>query len=136
VAVVDEYAAARGACSVVISRRSKPSGANSRWQTKRASPDIARPPRRRDSPASFVPALDPRLVTFFTAPQRGNAWKPSARNQGAQEPQGSTPISRRASFRAETIAYADCAVYGGEQGDRMPAACEWRGRSMSSGRRR
>jgi GTP-binding protein YchF len=60
-----------------------------------------------------------RLVTFFTAgPKEAHAWTVE---QGTKAPQAAGKIHtdfERGFIRAETIAYADFAAYGGEQGAR------------------
>jgi GTP-binding protein YchF len=60
-----------------------------------------------------------RLVTFFTAgPKEAHAWTVE---QGIKAPQAAGKIHtdfERGFIRAETIAYADFAAYGGEQGAR------------------
>ena len=60
-----------------------------------------------------------RLVTFFTAgPQEAHAWTVE---QGAKAPQAAGKVHsdfEKGFIRAETIAFADFAVYGGEQGAR------------------
>jgi len=60
-----------------------------------------------------------RLVTFFTSgPKEAHAWTVE---QGTKAPQAAGKIHtdfERGFIRAETIAYADFAAYGGEQGAR------------------
>jgi ribosome-binding ATPase len=60
-----------------------------------------------------------RLVTFFTAgPKEAHAWTVE---RGTKAPQAAAKIHtdfERGFIRAETIAYADFAAYGGEQGAR------------------
>ena len=60
-----------------------------------------------------------RLVTFFTAgPQEAHAWTVE---QGTKAPQAAGKVHsdfEKGFIRAETIAFADFAVYGGEQGAR------------------
>ena len=60
-----------------------------------------------------------RLVTFFTVgPKEAHAWTVE---QGTKAPQAAGKIHtdfEKGFIRAETIAYADFAAYGGEQGAR------------------
>ncbi|HEX4184733.1 MAG TPA: redox-regulated ATPase YchF [Stellaceae bacterium] len=116
---VAEYAAARGARSVIISAAIEAELAQLSDAEKDeflASLGLAEPGLTRVIRAGYALL---RLVTFFTAgPKEAHAWTVE---QGTKAPQAAGKIHtdfERGFIRAETIAYADFAAYGGEQGAR------------------
>ncbi len=117
---VAEYAAARGARSVVISAAIEAELAQlADADEKReflASLGLEEPGLARVIRAGYALL---RLVTFFTAgPKEAHAWTVE---QGGKAPQAAGKIHtdfERGFIRAETIAYGDFAAYGGEQGAR------------------
>jgi GTP-binding protein YchF len=117
---VAEYAAARGARSVVISAAIEAELAQlTDADEKReflASLGIEEPGLARVIRAGYELL---HLVTFFTAgPKEAHAWTVE---QGTKAPQAAGKIHtdfEKGFIRAETIAYADFATNGGEQGAR------------------
>jgi hypothetical protein len=116
---VAEYAAARGARSVIISAAIEAELAQLSDAEKDeflASLGLAEPGLTRVIRAGYALL---RLVTFFTAgPKEAHAWTVE---QGTKAPQAAGKIHtdfERGFIRAETIGYADFAAYGGEQGAR------------------
>jgi GTP-binding protein YchF len=117
---VAEYAAARGARSVVISAAIEAELAQlTDADEKReflASLGIEEPGLARVIRAGYELL---RLVTFFTVgPKEAHAWTVE---QGTKAPQAAGKVHtdfEKGFIRAETIAYADFAAHGGEQGAR------------------
>jgi GTP-binding protein YchF len=116
---VAEYAAARGARSVMISAAIEAELAQLTDAEKDeflASLGLAETGLARVIRAGYALL---RLVTFFTAgPKEAHAWTVE---QGTKAPQAAGKIHtdfERGFIRAETIAYADFAAFGGEQGAR------------------
>jgi hypothetical protein len=116
---VAEYAAARGARSVMISAAIEAELAQLTDIEKDeflASLGLAETGLARVIRAGYALL---RLVTFFTAgPKEAHAWTVE---QGTKAPQAAGKIHtdfEKGFIRAETIAYADFAAYGGEQGAR------------------
>jgi GTP-binding protein YchF len=116
---VAEYAAARSARSVMISAAIEAEVAQLTDAEKGeflASLGLAETGLARVIRAGYALL---RLVTFFTAgPKEAHAWTVE---QGTRAPQAASKIHtdfERGFIRAETIAYADFAAYGGEQGAR------------------
>jgi ribosome-binding ATPase len=117
---VAEYAGSRGARSVVISAAIEAELAQlAEAGEKReflASLGLGEPGLARVIRAGYALL---RLVTFFTAgPKEAHAWTVE---QGTKAPQAAGKIHtdfEKGFIRAETIAYADFAEYGGEQGAR------------------
>jgi ribosome-binding ATPase len=117
---VAEYAAARGARSVVISAAIEAELAQlAEADEKReflASLGLEEPGLARVIRAGYELL---RLVTFFTVgPKEAHAWTVE---QGTKAPQAAGKVHtdfEKGFIRAETIAYADFAAYGGEQGAR------------------
>jgi GTP-binding protein YchF len=117
---VAEYAGSRGARSVVISAAIEAELAQlAEAGEKReflASLGLGEPGLARVIRAGYALL---RLVTFFTAgPKEAHAWTVE---QGTKAPQAAGKIHtdfEKGFIRAETIAYADFAAYGGEQGAR------------------
>jgi ribosome-binding ATPase len=116
---VAEYAAARGARSVMISAAIEAELAqlpNAEKDEFLAALGLAETGLARVIRAGYALL---RLVTFFTAgPKEAHAWTVE---QGTKAPQAAGKIHtdfERGFIRAETIAYADFAAYGGEQGAR------------------
>jgi len=117
---VAEYAAARGARSVVISAAIEAELAQlADADEKReflASLGLEEPGLARVIRAGYALL---HLVTFFTAgPKEAHAWTVE---QGTKAPQAAGKIHtdfEKGFIRAETIAYADFAAHGGEQGAR------------------
>ena len=116
---VAEYAAARGACSVVISAAIEAELAQLTDAERNeflASLGLAETGLARVIRAGYELL---HLVTFFTAgPKEAHAWTVE---RGTKAPQAAGKIHtdfERGFIRAETIAYADFAAYGGEQGAR------------------
>ena len=115
---VAEYAAARGARSVMISAAieaelAQLSDADEKGEFL-ASLGLEDPGLARVIRAGYALL---RLVTFFTAgPKEAHAWTVE---QGTKAPQAAGKIHtdfEKGFIRAETIAFADFAAYGGEQG--------------------
>ena len=117
---VAEYTAAHGARSVVISAAIEAELAQlTDADEKReflASLGLEEPGLARVIRAGYALL---RLVTFFTAgPKEAHAWTVE---RGTRAPQAAGKIHtdfEKGFIRAETIAYADFAAYGGEQGAR------------------
>ena len=117
---VAEYAAARGARSVVISAAIEAELAQlADADEKReflASLGLEEPGLARVIRAGYGLL---RLVTFFTVgPKEAHAWTVE---QGTKAPQAAGKVHtdfEKGFIRAETIAYADFAAHGGEQGAR------------------
>jgi GTP-binding protein YchF len=116
---VAEYAAARSARSVMISAAIEAELAQLPDAEKDeflASLGLAETGLARVIRAGYALL---RLVTFFTAgPKEAHAWTVE---QGTKAPQAAGKIHtdfERGFIRAETIAYADFAAFGGEQGAR------------------
>jgi ribosome-binding ATPase len=116
---VAEYAAARGARSVMISAAIEAELAQLTDAEKDeflASLGLAETGLARVIRAGYALL---RLVTFFTAgPKEAHAWTVE---RGTKAPQAAGKVHtdfERGFIRAETIAYADFAAYGGEQGAR------------------
>jgi GTP-binding protein YchF len=117
---VAEYAAARGARSVMISAAIEAEVAQLADADEKGefltSLGLAETGLARVIRAGYSLL---RLVTFFTAgPKEAHAWTVE---QGTKAPQAAGKIHtdfERGFIRAETIAYADFAAYGGEQGAR------------------
>jgi GTP-binding protein YchF len=117
---VAKYAGSRGAGSVVISAAIEAELARlAEADEKReflASLGLDDPGLARVIRAGYALL---RLVTFFTAgPKEAHAWTVE---QGTKAPQAAGKIHtdfEKGFIRAETIAYADFAAYGGEQGAR------------------
>jgi ribosome-binding ATPase len=116
---VAEYAAARGARSVMISAAIEAELAQLTDAEKDeflASLGLAEAGLPRVIRAGYALL---RLVTFFTAgPKEAHAWTVE---RGTKAPQAAGKIHtdfEKGFIRAETIAYADFAAYGGEQGAR------------------
>jgi GTP-binding protein YchF len=116
---VAEYAAARGARSVIISAAIEAELAQLTDVEKDeflSSLGLAETGLARVIRAGYALL---RLVTFFTAgPKEAHAWTVE---QGTKAPQAAGKIHtdfEKGFIRAETIAYADFAAYGGEQGAR------------------
>ena len=115
-----EYAAARGTSSVMISAAIEAELAQLADAAEKgeflASLGLAETGLARVIRAGYALL---RLVTFFTAgPKEAHAWTVE---QGTKAPQAAGKIHtdfERGFIRAETIAYADFAAYGGEQGAR------------------
>jgi len=117
---VAEYAAVRGASSVTISAAieaelAQLADADEKGQFL-ASLGLAETGLARVIRAGYALL---RLVTFFTAgPKEAHAWTVE---RGTKAPQAAGKVHtdfERGFIRAETIAYADFAAYGGEQGAR------------------
>jgi GTP-binding protein YchF len=116
---VAEYAAARGARSVMISAAIEAELAQlTDVETDEflSSLGLAETGLARIIRAGYALL---RLVTFFTAgPKEAHAWTVE---RGTKAPQAAGKIHtdfEKGFIRAETIAYADFAAYGGEQGAR------------------
>ena len=116
---VAEYAAARGARSVMISAAIEAELAQLTDAEKDeflASLGLEETGLARIIRAGYALL---RLVTFFTAgPKEAHAWTVE---RGTKAPQAAGKIHtdfERGFIRAETIAFADFAAYGGEQGAR------------------
>ncbi len=117
---VAEYAAARGACSVLISAAIEAELAQlADVDEKReflAALGLEEPGLARVIRAGYALL---HLVTFFTAgPKEAHAWTVE---QGTKAPQAAGKIHtdfEKGFIRAETIAYGDFAACGGEQGAR------------------
>ena len=116
---VAEYAAARGARSVMISAGIEAELAqltDAERDEFLASLGLAETGLARVIRAGYALL---RLVTFFTAgPKEAHAWTVE---RGTKAPQAAGKIHtdfERGFIRAETIAFADFAAYGGEQGAR------------------
>ena len=117
---VAEYASARGAPSVTISAAIEAEVAQlADGDEKReflAALGIDEPGLARVIRAGYALL---RLVTFFTAgPKEAHAWTVE---EGTKAPQAAGKVHsdfERGFIRAETIAYADFAAYGGEMGAR------------------
>jgi ribosome-binding ATPase len=116
---VAEYAAARSARSVMISAAIEAELAQLTDAEKDeflASLGLAETGLARVIRAGYALL---RLVTFFTAgPKEAHAWTVE---RGTKAPQAAGKVHtdfERGFIRAETIAYADFAAYGGEQGAR------------------
>jgi GTP-binding protein YchF len=116
---VAEYATARGARSVMISAAIEAELAQLTDAEKDeflASLGLAETGLARVIRAGYALL---RLVTFFTAgPKEAHAWTVE---RGTKAPQAAGKVHtdfERGFIRAETIAYADFAAYGGEQGAR------------------
>ena len=116
---VAEYAAARGARSVMISAAIEAELAqltDAERDEFLASLGLAETGLARVIRAGYALL---RLVTFFTAgPKEAHAWTVE---RGTKAPQAAGKIHtdfERGFIRAETIAFADFAAYGGEQGAR------------------
>jgi len=117
---VAEYAGSRGARSVVISAAIEAELAQlAEADEKReflASLGLEEPGLARVIRAGYGLL---RLVTFFTVgPKEAHAWTVE---QGTKAPQAAGRVHsdfEKGFIRAETIAYADFAAYGGEQGAR------------------
>ena len=116
---VAEYAAARGARSVMISAAIEAELAQlTDVETDEflSSLGLAETGLARVIRAGYALL---RLVTFFTAgPKEAHAWTVE---RGTKAPQAAGKIHtdfEKGFIRAETIAYADFAAYGGEQGAR------------------
>ncbi len=115
---VAEYAAARGARSVVISAAIEAELAQLADRGERdeflASLDLDETGLARVIRAGYALL---RLVTFFTAgPKEAHAWTVE---HGTRAPQAAGKIHsdfEKGFIRAETIAYEDFVAYGGEQG--------------------
>jgi GTP-binding protein YchF len=116
---VAEYAAARGARSVMISAAIEAELAqlpDVETDEFLSSLGLAETGLARIIRAGYALL---RLVTFFTAgPKEAHAWTVE---RGTKAPQAAGKIHtdfEKGFIRAETIAYADFAAYGGEQGAR------------------
>jgi ribosome-binding ATPase len=117
---VAEYATARGARSVTISAAIEAEVAQlTDAEEKReflAALGLDEPGLARVIRAGYALL---RLITFFTAgPKEAHAWTVE---EGTKAPQAAGKVHsdfERGFIRAETIAYADFAAYGGEQGAR------------------
>jgi len=116
---VAEYAAARGARSVMISAAIEAELAqltDAERDEFLASLGLAETGLARVIRAGYALL---RLVTFFTAgPKEAHAWTVE---RGTKAPQAAGKVHtdfERGFIRAETIAYADFDAYGGEQGAR------------------
>ena len=116
---VAEYAAVRGACSVTISAAIEAELAQLANPEKGeflASLGLEETGLARVIRAGYALL---RLVTFFTAgPKEAHAWTVE---QGTKAPQAAGKVHsdfEKGFIRAETIAFADFAAYGGEQGAR------------------
>jgi ribosome-binding ATPase len=117
---VDEYARARGARSVRISAAIEAEVAQlGDADEKReflAALGLEEPGLARVIRAGYALL---RLITFFTVgPKEAHAWTVQ---EGTKAPQAAGKIHtdfEKGFIRAETIAYADFAAYGGEQGAR------------------
>ena len=116
---VAEYAAARGARSVMISAGIEAELAqltDAERDEFLASLGLAETGLARVIRAGYALL---RLVTFFTAgPKEAHAWTVE---RGTKAPQAAGKVHtdfERGFIRAETIAYADFDAYGGEQGAR------------------
>jgi len=116
---VAEYAAARGARSVMISAAIEAELAQLTDDERDeflASLGLAETGLARVIRAGYALL---RLVTFFTAgPKEAHAWTVE---RGTKAPQAAGKVHtdfERGFIRAETIAYADFDAYGGEQGAR------------------
>jgi GTP-binding protein YchF len=117
---VAEYAAARGTSAVMISAAIEAEVAQLADEDEKGefltSLGLAETGLARVIRAGYSLL---RLVTFFTAgPKEAHAWTVE---QGTKAPQAAGKIHtdfERGFIRAETIAYADFAAYGGEQGAR------------------
>src|SRR5882724_31906 len=117
---VAEYAAARGARSVVISAAIEAELAQLADADEKgeflASLGLEEPGLARVIRAGYGLL---RLVTFFTVgPKEAHAWTVE---QGTKAPQAAGKVHsdfEKGFIRAETIAYADFAAHGGEQGAR------------------
>ena len=116
---VAEYAAARGARSVMISAAIEAELAqltDAERDEFLASLGLAETGLARVIRAGYALL---RLVTFFTAgPKEAHAWTVE---RGTKAPQAAGKVHtdfERGFIRAETIAYTDFAAYGGEQGAR------------------
>ena len=116
---VAEYAAARGARSVMISAAIEAELAqltDAERDEVLASLGLAETGLARVIRAGYALL---RLVTFFTAgPKEAHAWTVE---RGTKAPQAAGKVHtdfERGFIRAETIAYADFDAYGGEQGAR------------------
>jgi GTP-binding protein YchF len=115
---VAEYAAARGTSSVVISAAIEAELAQLADEKGEflASLGLEETGLARVIRAGYALL---RLVTFFTAgPKEAHAWTVE---QGTKAPQAAGKVHsdfEKGFIRAETIAYADFAAYGGEQGAR------------------
>jgi len=116
---VAEYAAARGARAVMISAAIEAELAqltDAERDEFLASLGLAETGLARVIRAGYALL---RLVTFFTAgPKEAHAWTVE---RGTKAPQAAGKVHtdfERGFIRAETIAYADFAAYGGEQGAR------------------
>jgi hypothetical protein len=116
---VAEYASARGARSVMISAAIEAELAQLTDAEKDeflASLGLAETGLARVIRAGYALL---RLATFFTAgPKEAHAWTVE---RGTKAPQAAGKVHtdfERGFIRAETIAYADFAAYGGEQGAR------------------
>jgi ribosome-binding ATPase YchF (GTP1/OBG family) len=116
---VAEYAAVRGARSVMISAAIEAELAQLTDAEKDeflASLGLAETGLARVIRAGYALL---RLVTFFTAgPKEAHAWTVE---RGTKAPQAAGKIHtdfERGFIRAETIAFADFAAHGGEQGAR------------------
>ena len=117
---VAEYAAARGARSVVVSAAIEAELAQLPDADEKreflAALGLEEPGLARVIRAGYALL---HLVTFFTAgPKEAHAWTVE---QGTKAPQAAGKIHtdfEKGFIRAETIAYSDFAAYGGEQGAR------------------